>query len=325
MTAAPSRPSGSSGGASNALFVMFGVVLVLATVVLLGVQVSVLVRHGRVLSVGLAESLQALVRLPAHITRPAAAWPVSAQRRVPGPFIYWPATLAVAAAMAAIAVKIVPLIRADMGGVGTAQRSRLGVDPKARLARKGDLRPLVVKHPLPGRLIVGTVDGRLVATERRDPSTPASRRRSRAGRIGDRSAVLVVGPTRCGKTANLISAVLDWDGPCVLSSVKADLLAATIKARRTLGDVKIFDPTGCTVDSRSGRELGPLGSWSPLRAAHTLQGAMPRHGQSSTPAAVLVGRIWCSSVRKPNNSSGPSCTPRPTTTDGRSVTWCRGS
>jgi type IV secretory pathway TraG/TraD family ATPase VirD4 len=41
----------------------------------------------------------------------------------------------------------------------------------------------------------------------------------------------VIGPTRCGKTANTISGILEWKGPAVLSSVKTDLLEATMRRR----------------------------------------------------------------------------------------------
>ena len=38
--------------------------------------------------------------------------------------------------------------------------------------------------------------------------------------------------------------VLDWDGPAILLSVKRDMLDATIKRRRNLGEVRVFDPSG---------------------------------------------------------------------------------
>jgi type IV secretion system protein VirD4 len=85
--------------------------------------------------------------------------------------------------------------------------------------------------------------------------------------------VLVVGASQSGKTTNLIGSILDWDGPAILSSVKTDLVAATIKRRQQLGEVIVFDPTGCTSDA-DGRPRYPMASWSPLRAAHTLHGAM---------------------------------------------------
>jgi type IV secretion system protein VirD4 len=117
---------------------------------------------------------------------------------------------------------------------------------------------------------LGTVHGRLVATERRSEHR---RRRDLRRRLGGRSSVLVVGASQSGKTTNLIGGILDWDGPAILSSVKTDLIAATIKRRQQLGQVLVFDPTRCTSDA-DGRPRYPIASWSPLRDAHTLHGAM---------------------------------------------------
>src|SRR5262249_29710927 len=131
--------------------------------------------------------------------------------------------------------------------------------------------------PTPGRLILGRVGRHLVATEDPHGRRPARGKRARSG---DRSSVLVIGPTRCGKTANAIAGALEWSGPAILSSVKADLMGATIAARRNLGDVRVFDPTGSTGE--------PSAGWSPLRASDTITGAQkaaraladssPRHG-----------------------------------------------
>ena len=75
-----------------------------------------------------------------------------------------------------------------------------------------------------------------------------------------------MGPTRCGKTTALaVPAILEWDGPVIALSVKSDLMGATIDARRRRGDVKVFDPGDATSEATS--------SWSPLRAAGTLNGA----------------------------------------------------
>ena len=145
------------------------------------------------------------------------------------------------------------------------RRRRLGVDTSARLARRRDLRPLLVRRhaPHPGRFILGTLGRRLVATEHQ-PSEKA-RRFPRRARRGDRSSVAIIGPTRCGKTVTAIGGILDWDGPAILSSVKTDLMAATVGWRRRLGDVRVFDPTQSTNESSSG--------WSPLRGAATIPGA----------------------------------------------------
>ena len=51
-------------------------------------------------------------------------------------------------------------------------------------------------------------------------------------------------------------ALLEWDGPAVASSIKTDLLACTIRRRRELGDVFVFDPFALSADRSH--------TWSPL-------------------------------------------------------------
>ncbi|MGH9025352.1 MAG: type IV secretory system conjugative DNA transfer family protein, partial [Acidimicrobiia bacterium] len=196
-------------------------------------------------------------RLGEHAGAPADAWPQDAALVLPGPVPYWGCTAFVALAMTALSV---PLLRVVWrSGAGSPRRLRLGVDTRARLARIRDLAPLVVPGPVPGRLILGRVGRRLVATE--NGAAPAGG----GSRRGDRSAVLVVGPSRCGKTSNCVSGILEWDGPAILSSVKSDLMGSTINWRRALGEVRVFDPTGVTGEIAAG--------WSPLRGATTISGA----------------------------------------------------
>ncbi len=62
-----------------------------------------------------------------------------------------------------------------------------------------------------------------------------------------------------------VPALLEWQGPVVASSIKTDLLAATVARRRELGEVYVFDPF----------ELSGVQShtWSPLQSARTWDGA----------------------------------------------------
>lgn len=237
--------------------------LLLATLLLAGVwvgaQLAALLGGGRTLRVGLAETAAATVRLPGRWGDPAAAWPASLRPHLAYPVLYWLCTVA---AVLALVVLVGAVLQATQPRVGVGRRVRLGVDTRARLATVRELAPLIVDRPTPGRLTLGLVHGRLVATEDRRGAPPGRRAQ---GRRGDRSSVIVIGPSRCGKTANAVSGILEWDGPAVLSSVKVDLLAATLQARRALGEVKVFDPTGST-GQRSAH-------WSPLRDAGTAAGA----------------------------------------------------
>ena len=253
------RPASASSGFDDVVVWTLASAGALGAIVWGGAQLATMAAHRRTLPAGLATAVRAAFALPGHLGDPAAAWPAPARRLVPGPLLYWPATAFAALVVVAIAVGAYRLF----GGPrpGTERRRRLGVDTRARLARPRDLAPLVVRGPTPGRFLVGRVGGRLVATENR----ALAGRRAHRGRRGDRTAVAVIGPTRCGKTANVISGILDWEGPAILSSVRDDLLTATLARRQALGEVKVFDPTGESGEATT--------RWSPLRDATTPTGA----------------------------------------------------
>jgi type IV secretion system protein VirD4 len=102
------------------------------------------------------------------------------------------------------------------------------------------------------RIVLGTHAGHLLAAE-------------------SRHSVMVVGPTQSGKTSGLaIPAILEWSGPLLATSVKADLLRATFEWRRSLGEVKYYDPTGSVGSVAEGSWAS---GWSPLARATTWPGA----------------------------------------------------
>ncbi|MEM7093692.1 MAG: type IV secretory system conjugative DNA transfer family protein [Actinomycetota bacterium] len=234
----------------------------------LGAQLAALITARRTLSASVGDGFAAMVRLPATPSDPAAAWgPAGAG--LPGPIVYWTCTAIVFSLFAVAAWLVVPRLLDRR--VGADRSARLGVAPEARLARRRDLRPLIVDGPEPGRFVMGKVGRHLVATEDRHSQTAEAQAKRHRTRVGDRSAVVVVGPSRCGKTANVTAGVLDWDGPAVLSSVKDDLYQATIVRRRQLGDVFVFDPFG-----ELPADLGPgvqRVGWSPLQASRSISGA----------------------------------------------------
>lgn len=78
---------------ASLLFGALCFVAAVAAVVWAGAALAtVVVGHG-VLGVGIADAARAAVALPDNFTHPAHAWPSSAAEQVPGPWIYWPATL----------------------------------------------------------------------------------------------------------------------------------------------------------------------------------------------------------------------------------------
>jgi type IV secretion system protein VirD4 len=147
----------------------------------------------------------------------------------------------------------------------------------ARWARRGDLRSLVVRAPVAGRLTLGRACGRLVAVD--------------AGH-----SLLVVGPTQSFKTTGLaVPALLEWQGPVVAASVKGDLVRDTVAWRRGQGRVWIYDPTAST-----DLESAP---WSPLAGAGTWQGArrvaegLVEAGRTST-GSLSDGDFWYATAAK---------------------------
>jgi type IV secretion system protein VirD4 len=93
------------------------------------------------------------------------------------------------------------------------------------------------------------------------------RHRGRLLYAEQRHALVAFGPPQSGKSAGLaVPALLEWDGPAVASSIKTDLLAATLARRRGLGRTLVFDPFGL-----SGVRAH---TWSPLTGAETWDGAL---------------------------------------------------
>lgn len=245
-------------------------------IVWLGAALSATLAGNR-LTGGLSDGVRAAFRLPEHWRDPRSAWPTAADRAVlPGPALYWFCTIVVlvGALLGVWATAWVWRVTRERG------RVRLGVETRARFACSRDLAPLIVEQPVPsGRFVLGRVYGRLVATEDRQ-AAPATTKRV-AARQGDRGSVAVIGPSRSGKTVNVIAGLLDWDGPAVVVSVKRDLIDATRERRDQLGETRVFDPSGV-----AGLPIHGLARWTPLRSAGTPRGAQ----KAATALAASIPR-----------------------------------
>lgn len=161
------------------------------------------------------------------------------------------AGLGVAFALAAV-LGVAHLLDGHLRHGGGARRQVEG----ARWAKRRDLRDLLGGDDRRGRLALGRHRGRLLRT---------------AGQ----ASVLVVGPSRIANktTGFTIPAVLEWEGPVVVTSVKSDLLAATIGRRREIGGrTMVFDPTGSTgMGTVKATPLSACGSWrGSMQVAHLL-------------------------------------------------------
>ncbi|MFN2567998.1 MAG: type IV secretory system conjugative DNA transfer family protein [Candidatus Dormibacteria bacterium] len=135
-----------------------------------------------------------------------------------------------------------------------ASRRWLPLSPRglrrgSRWATTFDLRRLRVRRPGHGSLILGRRGTRTMATERE-------------------TSVLVVGPTRSGKTTSLvIPNLFSWRGPAIVTSTKSELVDITAAHRQGLGPVYVYDPTGEI------SHLYPSVSWSPMDGCQTLDRA----------------------------------------------------
>jgi type IV secretion system protein VirD4 len=112
----------------------------------------------------------------------------------------------------------------------------------AQWASRWRLRRLIVLAPRAGRITLGRRGGwwgRLLLA------------------VESCHSVLCFGPAGSFKTAGLvIPAVLEWQGPVITTSIKPDVLRATLRRRLALGEVWVYDPLGL-----SGV---PVAQWTPL-------------------------------------------------------------
>ena len=195
-------------------------------------------------AVGIGQLLAVLARLPSRLSHPAGAWPAVVRPELPGAVGFYAALAILAGAGGVLA-----LIAARTSGA-LAPRLAGREDGGARWAGAGELRPLRsrARSRGSGRLVLGRRGPRLLYAEQRH-------------------ALVAFGPPQSGKSAGIaIPALLEWAGPAVASSIKTDLLRATIARRRALGEVFVFDPFGLS-GARSQ-------TWSPLQGASTWDGAL---------------------------------------------------
>jgi type IV secretion system protein VirD4 len=233
MTTPTTQPDGE-----KILTGIAGVLLAACTIVWSAGQLAARIWHDTWLPTPPTDSPFILWQLITDTAHPDHAWPAEARDLIPGLVAYY-ATLTVIT-LAVLAVAALGY-RWYQGHAGAESGS-------ARWAKPRDLKPLLIRKPQPGRLTLGTVGNRLIATEAQH-------------------SVAVIGPAGTGKTTGFaIPALLEWDGPVIATSVKGDLLEHTINHRRHIGDTYVFDPVDSTNE--------PSAGWSPLHTCHDWQGAL---------------------------------------------------
>jgi type IV secretion system protein VirD4 len=156
----------------------------------------------------------------------------------------------IAVAVTAMVAAVAAALLTWAGGIPGIGATRLLVPGRlqrtSRWATWRDLRPLQVRRARPGSLVLGRRGASLIATEAE-------------------TSVLVIGPTRSGKTSGLVVPnLLEWTGAAIVTSTKSELVELTAEHRRRRGPVFVYDPTG---------ELGDRAdsvSWSPLAGCELL-------------------------------------------------------
>jgi type IV secretion system protein VirD4 len=255
-----------------------------------------------------------LWRLPSTLSDPKLAWPTNAQRALPGPVGLYASAALLVAGIAGTITMVVWLATQYLPG--RAPGHRPGREHTRRHRRGSvwasgrELRLLMVRRPRPGRVIVGRTS-RLAG--------PAKGSRLLASE--DCHSVLIFGPTGSYKTSGvLVPGILDWQGPLLATSVKPDVLRATMAARAHKGEVTIIDPLGASGE--------PVAQWTPLASCGSWAGAQQM-------AVMLANAIEQTPPKNnaPNTASGkpwaPSswrrCCLPPRSRAWRCATSCTGS
>ena len=199
------------------------------------------------------------------------------------PVVYW----AVAGAMLALLIALVVFLwvrvrrfthRAEqdprrMAGIATRHEVATAASEKALLRRAENLRPgLTDPEPTDVGYRLGSSKGVGVWASVED-------------------SIMVIGPPRSGKGLHLvIPAILDAPG-AVVTSTRPDNLTATMRARRRIGPVAIFDPQHLAEGLPAGLR------WSPIRGCESPQTAMIRAtglaaGTGLSAGGVDSGGFW---------------------------------
>ncbi|MGF3055420.1 type IV secretory system conjugative DNA transfer family protein [Microbacterium sp. YY-01] len=140
-----------------------------------------------------------------------------------------------------------------LAGTATGHEVALAASSRALLRRAGTLRPSIES---PGASEVGYRLG-----QARGKDVWAS--------VED--SILLIGPPRSGKGLHIvINAILDAPGAVVTTSTRPDNLTATLRARRRVGPVMVFDPQHLAEGVPAGLR------WSPIRGCEDPLTAMIR-------------------------------------------------
>jgi type IV secretion system protein VirD4 len=103
-------------------------------------------------------------------------------------------------------------------------------------------------------------------------------------------SIIVLGPAQSQKTAGrVVPAVLEWEGPVLVASMKSDVIRQTMSQRWRRGQVHLYDPAGVTgLDASTWSPLSRCGDWQgAYRMARSLVDS-GRGGAHGSPDADFV-------------------------------------
>ena len=111
--------------------------------------------------------------------------------------------------------------------------------------------------------------------------------------------VLVLGPQRSYKTSGFaVPAILDWEGPAVITSVRHDVLDDTFDWRSKLGSVAVFDPSAALVNTRYSSNRY---NWNVLAECRTWDGSVRTAralSEAGRAGGIQDGDFWFSAAAK---------------------------
>ena len=235
-----------------------GVLAAASLLVWLGPQVAAWVGTSRLVPVGFWQAQGAAIRavLGSH---PMLAYPVALRRALPGASEFWlvQALLVITAvALTGSGLRAVD-VRASRPVSDRRWWQLRGLRPRP-FARPRTIGELFVSRPEPDRIVIGHYG-----------------RPARLLALGANVQAVAIAAPRSGKTSGvIIPALLEHQGPGVNTTVRTDVLQSTLKRRRALGRVWVWNPFGANTDS-----------WDPL------------HGCEEWEHTLLVARWLGNAVR----------------------------
>ncbi len=198
-----------------------------------GPQLAAWVHAGRWPALGFWQAQGALLRALLG-SSPAAAYPVAIRRGLPAAWELWAvqALLAIAVlSLTGVALRELAA-RASRPVLDRSWWQLRGARPRS-FGTSRTIRQLLVAGPDPERIIIGRHGrpGRLLA-------------------IGPNVQAVVIAAPRSGKTSGvIIPALLEHEGAAVSTTVRSDVLHATLNRRGKLGRVWVWNPFGDRTDS----------------------------------------------------------------------------